>query len=75
LVQNPGGNTQGQFQNVWDMFFGKYFTQSFLRSSGIDKYFANPTVYKKNLAAGKKGGRSTGMSVGSRWVANAGMVS
>jgi hypothetical protein len=75
LVQNPGGNTQGQFENVWDMFFGKYFTQSFLRSSGIDKYFANPTVYKKNLAAGKRGGRPTGMSVGSRWVASAGMVS
>ena len=74
VVQNPGGNTQGQFSNVWDMFFGKYFTQAFLRSSGIDKYFANPTVYKKNLAAGTRGGRSTGLLVGSRWVANAGMV-
>jgi hypothetical protein len=57
------------------MFFGRYFTQAFLRSSGIDKHFANPTVYKKNLAAGKRGGRPTGMSVGSRWVASAGMVS
>lgn len=75
VVNNPGGNTAGQYANVWDMFFNRYFTQAFLRSSGIEKYFSNPTVYKKNLAAGKRGGRSTGLSVGSRWVANAGKVS
>jgi hypothetical protein len=74
VVDNPGGNTQGQFANVWDMFFGKYFTQAFLRSSGIAQYFENPTVYKQNLASGKRSGRSTGLSVGSRWVANAGKV-
>lgn len=74
VVQNPGGNTEGQFANVWDMFFGKYFTQAFLRSSGLARYFENPKVYKKNLSAGKKGGRQTGLSVGSRWVANAGKV-
>jgi hypothetical protein len=75
IVQNPGGNTQGQFENVWDMFFGKYFTQAFLRSSGIAQYFSKPTVYKQNLSAGKKGGRQTGLSIGSKWVANAGKVS
>jgi hypothetical protein len=74
VVQNPGGNTEGQFANVWDMFFGKYFTQAFLRSSGMSRYFENPEVYKKNLSAGKKGGRSRGLAVGSRWVANAGKV-
>lgn len=74
IVQNPGGNTEGQFANVWDMFFGKYFTQAFLRSSGMARYFENPEVYKRNLSAGKKSGRSTGLSVGSRWVANAGKV-
>ena len=74
VVQNPGGNTEGQFTNVWDMFFGRYFTQAFLRSSGLAKYLENPEVYKKNLSAGKKGGRQTGLSVGSRWIANAGKV-
>ena len=74
VVENPGGSTQGQFSNVWDMFFGKYFTQAFLRSSGMAKYFENPEVYKRNLSAGKKSGRSKGLSVGSRWVANAGRV-
>jgi hypothetical protein len=74
VVENPGGNTQGQFANVWDMFFGRYFTQAFLRSSGLARYFENPEVYKRNLSAGKKGGRSTGLSAGSRWIANAGKV-
>jgi len=74
IVQNPGGNTQGQFANVWDMFFGNYFSQAFLRSSGMARYFENPEVYRKNLSAGKKSGRSTGLSVGSRWIANAGKV-
>ena len=74
VVENPGGNTQGQFENVWDMFFGKYFTQAFLRSSGLARYFENPEVYKRNLSSGKKSGRSRGLSIGSRWVANAGKV-
>lgn len=74
VVDNPGGNTQGQFSNVFDMFFGKYFSQAFLRSSGLAQYFENPQVYKKNLASGKRGGRSVGLATGSRWVANAGRV-
>ena len=74
VVENPGGNTQGQFANVFDMFFGKYFTQAFLRSSGLSNYFSNPEVYRKNLKSGKRGGRSVGLSTGSRWVANAGKV-
>jgi len=75
VVDNPGGSTQGQFANVFDMFFGKYFTQAFLRSSGLSNYFSNPEVYRKNLKSGKRGGRPIGLNTGSRWVANAGKVS
>jgi hypothetical protein len=74
IVENPGGETNGQFANAFDLFFGKYFTQAFLRSTGLAQYFSNPSVYKHNLNAGKKGGKSTGRTVGSRWVANAGKV-
>jgi hypothetical protein len=75
VVQNPGGNTQGEFEKAFDMFFGRYFTQAFLNSSGLKQYFENPTVYKKNLNKGKRGGRSTGISTGYRWVANATVAS
>lgn len=74
IVDNPGGNTQGKYSNVFDMFFSKYFTQSFLRSSGLAQYFSNPEVYKKNLSSGAKQGRARGIAIGSRWIANAGKV-
>jgi len=72
IVLNPGGNTKGQFAQVFDTFFSKYFTQAFMRSSGLNKYFNNPTVYKENLKAGLSTGKSKGYSTGYNWVANAG---
>jgi len=71
VVDNPGGNVAGQFAKTFDTFFSKYFTQAFLRSSGLAKYFENPIVYKKNLAQGSRLGRPYGLNVGYRWVANA----
>jgi len=72
-VQNPGGDTQGKFEEVFDNFFNKYFTQAFLRTSGIGAYLENPTSYKKNLAKGKRFGKLSGVSTGFRWIANAGV--
>lgn len=71
VVDNPGGNTAGQFAKVFDTFFGRYFSQAFLRSSGLEQYFSNPVVYKKNIAQGSRSGRSHGLRVGHRWVVNA----
>ena len=62
------------FEKVIDSFFTKYFTQAFLRSSGISQYLENPILYKKNLTRGKKTGRSKGRDVGYRWIANAGLL-
>ena len=70
VVDNPGGNTQGQFEKVFDSFFSRYFTQSFLRSSGILDNLGKPTAYKNNLRAGSKIGRSKGVDTGYRWIAN-----
>jgi len=73
-VNNPGGNTEGKYEQTFDNFFNKYFTQAFLRSSGIGAYLENPVVYKKNLSIGKRAGISKGVSTGYRWVANAGVA-
>lgn len=71
-VSDPGGpNVEGGFERVFDTFFNRYFTQAFLRVSGIATYLENPQVYKKNLAAGKRMGRTKGVSTGYRWIANA----
>ena len=73
-VENPGGQTEGQFKNVISNFFGVYFRQSFLESSGLGQYFKYPKVYAKNLNAGKRGGRSVGLKAGYQWVVNAGAI-
>ena len=75
-VDNPGGiQVEGGFEKVFDMFFNRYFSQAFLRVSGIAKYLENPQVYKKDMQAGKKMGRTKGLSTGYRWIANAGVGS
>lgn len=75
LVLDPGGTqAQGQYEKTFDSFFTKYFTQAFLRSSGVDVYLNNPILYKKNLQQGKRAGRSAGYSTGFKWIANAGVI-
>lgn len=70
-VRDPGGaEVQGAFERVFDEFMGKYFTQAFLRASGISEYLSNPVIYKRNLAAGAKQGRSKGVATGYRWITN-----
>ena len=74
VVVNPGGNqVEGSFQNIVDTFFNRYFTQAFLKISGVQAYLSNPVVYSRNLRSGKLSGRLKGVQVGSRWIANAGI--
>lgn len=74
VVQSPGGRaTTGSFQKVVDTFFNRYFTQAFLRTSGLAAYLGNADVYRKNLAGGKSSGKIKGYQVGYRWIANAGI--
>jgi hypothetical protein len=74
VIESPGGTeTTGSFEKVVDAFFSRYFTQAFLKTSGLYEYLSNPEVYKRNLSAGKSMGRSKGVQVGYRWIANAGI--
>jgi hypothetical protein len=74
VVNSPGGiETTGSFERVLDTFFNRYFTQAFLKTSGLYAHLENPQVYKKNLSSGKSSGRSKGLQVGYRWIANAGI--
>jgi hypothetical protein len=71
-VRNPGGEeVEGSFERTFDEFMRNYFTQGFLRASGLMDYISNPKIYKKNFAAGAKGGRNTGVSTGFKWITNA----
>ena len=71
-VNNPGGPAaKNGFENTFNMFFGRYFTQAFLKSSGLYNYFNNPVVFKKNLQKGRSAGRPAGVSTGYAWIVNA----
>lgn len=73
-VENPGGTAAEKgFEKTFDIFFNRYFTQAFLKTSGIGKYLSNPEAYKKNMAAGRRGGKAKGIATGYRWIANAGV--
>jgi hypothetical protein len=71
-VNNPGGSAvTGSYQKTFDSFFKNYFSQSFLRASGILNYLEDVSIYKNNLKSGIKGGASVGKSTGYRWLINA----
>ena len=70
-IVNPGGNeVQGAFEDTIDEFIKFYFKQSFLKASGIYDYISKPTVFKKDLAAGARLGKSKGFQTGFKWIAN-----
>ena len=74
-LENPGGtNVQGSYKEVFDLFFNKYFTQSFLISSGIINYIEYPKDFKIGLAGSKTGGASKGFDIGYAWISKAGTL-
>jgi hypothetical protein len=71
-VRNPGGEeVEGSYERVFDEFMRVYFTQAFLRSSGLLAYLNKPVAYKKNFLAGSRMGRSKGVDTGYKWIINA----
>lgn len=71
-IANPGGpSVAGSYQKAFDSFFQNYFSQSFLRASGILNYLDDISVYKTHLAAGVKSGKGIGKSAGYKWIVNA----
>lgn len=74
-VENPGGNdVVGAFEKTFDAFMANYFSQAFLTKTGLLGYLSDPSVYKRNLRAGLRQGKSKGISTGFNWVANASKV-
>lgn len=71
-VDNPGGDVQGKYEKTFNDFFNSFFTQSYLKSSGMVKYLQTPRAYKDNLSRGKSGGRSVGLATGYKWITNTG---
>lgn len=74
-VKNPGGLAAvGGFADTLNTFFNRYFSQAFLKSSGLANYLEHPFLYAKNFAAGTRSGYGVGVSTGYRWIINAGGI-
>lgn len=74
-VANPGGPAaRGSFENALNTFITQYFSQAWLYNSGILEYIKSSTAYKRNLSAGKRLGKSKGISVGYQFIVGAGLI-
>jgi hypothetical protein len=71
VVDNPGGSTEGEFAKIFDQFFTKYFTQAFLKSSGLLRHLEIPTEFVAGIREGSKVGKSAGVKAGFKWITNA----
>ena len=68
-VTDPGGsNVQGGYERTFNLFFEKYFSQSFLQHSQVLQRLRNATPFYTNFYQSTKGGRSAGVSVGRKWI-------
>ena len=72
IVNNPGGQVQGEYEKVFNSFFTTYFAQSYLQSSGILSYLSAPSDFYKNIS--KRSGRPQGIATGRNWMAKAGKI-
>jgi hypothetical protein len=71
VTVNPGGKeTDGSYERYFDTFMTRYFTQAFLKSSGIYDRLKTPVAFKANLPAAKRGGKGLGFNTGYRWISN-----
>jgi len=74
-VLDPGGPlAEGGFRNIFDIFFGQYFTQSFIKASGIFSHLENPVDYHNNFSSARSGGKSLGLKVGYNWISKGGKL-
>lgn len=72
-VRDPGGTeTTGSFSKTFDDFFGTYFSQVFVLSSGVLQDLENVSDFARNLNRGKSFGRDAGIVAGKRWAEQAG---
>ena len=70
-VKEPGGElAAGSYEAAFNQFFSMYFSQAYLRSSGILGYLSKAEIYKRNLPAGKSLGKAKGIDIGYRWITN-----
>lgn len=74
-VQDPGGpQVQGSFERTFNAFFENYFSQSFLRISGLEDRLDRTEAFVNNISKGKRMGKAAGNTVGYKWITGKGGI-
>lgn len=71
-VENPGGQTQGEYERVFNLFFDVYLRQSFLNETGILAKLNQGKDFEMKFSSAKRGGRALGVETGYNWILKAG---
>lgn len=71
-VENPGGQTQGEYERVFNLFFDVYLKQSFLNEIGIMTRLRRGNDFSNKFSSAKRGGRTLGITTGYNWIMKAG---
>jgi hypothetical protein len=73
VVQNPGGpQVAGSFERVFNQFFNSYYSQSFMRTSGLEDRIGNTTAFVNGIRQAKMLGRQAGVNAGHQWMVGKG---
>ena len=68
-IASPGGEAvAGSFGHTVDMFFTDYFTNAFLRSSGVFQHLESAKEFTNSFAAGTRSGKATGILAGRKYM-------
>ena len=71
-VENPGGQTQGEYERVFNLFFNVYLRQSVLNQTGILGKLNQVNEFDAKFPSAKRGGRALGLATGYQWILKAG---
>lgn len=71
-VSNPGGQTQGEYERVFNLFFDVYLKQSFLNQTGIMAKLNQGKDFDAKFPSAKRGGRALGLATGYNWMLKVG---
>ena len=75
VVKSPGGDqVRNGYEDTFDMFFDRYFNQSFLQVVGIYDDIKDVSAFRKYISSGSRSGRPVGYNAGYKWISKIGAI-
>ena len=72
VVEKPGGDVQGKFEDTFKEFFNTYLYDNLFDITGSRNSLSKPKEFSDKFKSGKINGRAAGISAGYEWISKAG---